>query len=149
MAQGVPNSRLLVDEVMKKALREAERSYKETNEFGVDALNALNQLFENVLMKAFQVLDNAKFMEFETRSGLRSVRSIFTSDDQYLLLDGVNHCKCEYFIFNVLQQQESLTCKHVLGAHLASICGKFERKLLTDGQMTDMLNSATPALFIT
>ncbi|KAF2896554.1 hypothetical protein ILUMI_09604 [Ignelater luminosus] len=121
-------------------LTDAEAHYKQDNKFSPEILQSLHAVFGNVLIRAAEMLENASFLRYQTHNKKRQLIKVVNRSEQYTLFTNINFCHCQAFKYQVLQTRNVITCKHVLAAKLAHICGQMKVELVTDNQLADLLN---------
>lgn len=120
-------------------LKEAETKYNETGSFSDQTLEELYNLFGEAFQTAAEQIDSSKIVEYQTQNG-RRIFKVTRSKDQYTVYDNINFCSCDFFHTNVLDNQSSITCPHVLLVKLGQIMGKLKVETVTDEHFVDFLN---------
>lgn len=105
-----------------------------------DHLESLHDMFGNVFMGAAEFLETCKIMLYETEDGSRKVYKIGNKKEQYTIYENINFCDCPIFRYQVLEIQNYMTCKHVLGVILGEAFGKISKETVSGSQMVDFLN---------
>jgi len=120
-------------------LKDAERSYAQDMKFSEEALQALHATFGTVFVRAAELLENGRFIQYVTSNSSRKILKVVSRNEQYTILPDINFCHCPAFKYQVLNLK-TITCKHVLAAKLAQICGDAKIEVITDAQVVDLLN---------
>lgn len=105
-----------------------------------EVLQALHAVLGGVFVRATELLEKGSFTQYQTRNEVRKVYRIRSRLEHYVLFENINFCHCQSFKYQVLHSQNDLTCKHVLAAKLAKIAGLFKVEVISDAQITDILN---------
>lgn len=72
-------------------------------------------------------------------SGRWVYQVIGSSGTPYVCFPHSIFCQCPAFKFSVLKKRESVICKHVLAARLATAMGMIEEKCVSDEYIRDVL----------
>lgn len=129
----------LAFEIVKEVAKEQEdRPESLSNEI----LTQLHTFFGDTLNLACELLENCTISQYETASKLRKVYKIGSKTQQFVIYEDVNFCHCDEFQLHVLQNKDSLTCKHVLALKLNQIFKVFrvQAETVTDLQLVEFLN---------
>lgn len=98
----------------------------------------LHLLFGTVLLCSIDLLESGNFIEYTTKTRHKRLFKIVEKSDNYYLFQNINYCSCDNF--NQRKESNTITCKHVLALKLADIKGIIKVEMLTDVQLTDLLN---------
>jgi len=123
-----------------KTLKQAEITYKQENSFPNGTLETIHSFFGNSFIQASELLEKCKIVQYSTSDMLRKIYKVSSSRDQYTLFEDINFCQCAFFKIKVLEERNSLTCKHVLAVHVGKIMGKISEETLSDNVYEDFLN---------
>lgn len=135
------SSSSLLREVMDRLFVEVEREYGETGRLSDDLMSALQSVFHQPLLQAFDLIDRSAVTRFTCPSGREMYRVQGTSGRSYTCLPSSDFCSCPSFVYSVLVRADTSFCKHALAVRLARAMARCEQLRVTDEEMAELLSS--------
>lgn len=89
------------------------------------------------MLSAIDLLESGKFVEYTTN--YKRLFKITEKNCDYYLFNNINYCNCDEF--EQVFVEKLIMCRHVLSLKLAIIKGNVKKEILTDTQLTDLLNN--------
>ncbi|XP_044261148.1 zinc finger SWIM domain-containing protein 7-like [Tribolium madens] len=138
----------VVPKLAFELLQETEKSYKGQKKLPNETLTQLHSFFGSTLSQASELLETCKITKYETKDKTRSIYKVGSNLERYTIYNDINFCQCQAFQSQVLEDNTSLTCKHVLALKLNQITDviKVKTETVTDSQFVEFLHEQLSSL---
>ncbi|KAK3871945.1 hypothetical protein Pcinc_022943 [Petrolisthes cinctipes] len=128
-----------VSAVVAGLLQVVEEQQKSSGTISPEVLRSLNLVHSHSLTNALDLIDGNKVTKVVSTSGRWVYQVIGSSGTPYVCFPHSVFCQCPAFKFSVLKKRESVICKHVLAARLATAMGVTEEKFVSNEYIVDVL----------
>ena len=130
--------------IADQLLLEVKREQQETGHISDDLMSALQSVFQQPLIQAFDLIDRDAITHFVCPSGRELYRVQGSSSQRvYTCLVSSNYCSCPSFVYTVLVKEDSLMCKHMLAVQLARAMGCSQEVTVSNEDFVEMLASSS------
>ncbi|XP_069972170.1 zinc finger SWIM domain-containing protein 7 [Penaeus vannamei] len=125
--------------IMHGLLGVVKSEYESAGHLSSELLRSLHMLHGQTLVSALDLIDCKKVTIVTSSSGRWVYQVTGSAGTPYVCLPDSIFCQCPAFKFSVLKKKESVMCKHVLAALLATAMGVTDKKTISDEYMMDLL----------
>nr|XP_039247706.1 zinc finger SWIM domain-containing protein 7-like isoform X1 [Styela clava] len=109
----------IIEETTKKLFEEVKKSKRENDSVSDDLMSALNCVFGQPLLSAFDLVDRNSVTKLTTPNRRELFKISGSSGKTYYCPSSLQFCPCPSFAFGVIKRGDLIMCKHILAVHLS------------------------------
>ena len=123
-----------------------EREEKGERQLSNDLMSALQFIFQQPLLSAFDLIDRNAVSRFVCPAKRELYRVQGSGGRVYTCFVSSNYCSCPSFVYTVLVKEDSLMCKHMLAVQLARAMDACHEVSVSDEEFAELLSSDSQQL---
>ena len=138
------NHVVLIDNLEKNLLEKLKETYSTNHQIPDSLLESLHFLYKSPLIEALHLLDKyneincvTEILNEETNRKIYQVTG--STGYYYYLFSNFSFCCCASFKFNILKNSEFIYCKHIIVIKLSISLNKFNKKLVNQKELSDLI----------